>query len=92
MEEVVVTRKFQVTVPKEARETVGIKIGDRLLVEVVDDKIVLRPIKGFDALARLSNISGRFFHGPKKIDAVKLIEGSLGNGFTLMRTFSFTWR
>lgn len=77
MEEVIVTRKFQVTIPKKARETVGIKVGDRLLVEVVDDKIVLKPIKGSDALARLSNISSRFFHGPKKIDAVKLIEESL---------------
>ncbi|RLF02438.1 MAG: AbrB/MazE/SpoVT family DNA-binding domain-containing protein, partial [Thermoprotei archaeon] len=34
MREVVVTRKYQVTIPKEVREELGIKVGDRLLVSV----------------------------------------------------------
>ena len=43
MSEVVVTRKFQVTIPKKIREKLKIDIGDRLLVKVVDGKIVMEP-------------------------------------------------
>jgi len=75
--EVVITRKFQVTIPKEVREALGISVGDRLLVRVVDGKIVMEPIRGSDALKRLSTIADRFLGGPKRIDAVKLIEESL---------------
>jgi antitoxin PrlF len=75
--EVVVTRKFQVTIPKEVREALGIKVGDRLLVKVVDGKIVMEPIRGSDALNRLSTIADRLLGGPKRIDAVKLVEESL---------------
>jgi len=75
--EVVVTRKFQVTIPKEVREALGIRVGDRLLVKVVDGKIVMEPIRGSDALRRLSSIADRFLGGPKKIDAVRLVEESL---------------
>lgn len=77
MVEVVITRKFQVTIPKEVREALGISVGDRLLVRVVDGKIVMEPIRGSDALKRLSTIADRFLGGPKRIDAVKLIEESL---------------
>ena len=77
MEEVVVTRKYQVTIPKRVREKLGINIGDRLLVDVVDDRIVMKPIRGSEALARLSTIAERILGGPKKIDAVKLVEESL---------------
>lgn len=72
-----VTRKFQVTIPKEVREALGIRVGDRLLVKVVDGKIVMEPIRGSDALKRLSTIADRFLGGPKRIDAVKLVEESL---------------
>ena len=77
LEEVVVTRKFQVTIPKEIREALGISIGDRLLVRMINGKIVLEPIKGSDALKRLSTIADKFLKGPKRIDAVKLVEESL---------------
>jgi len=77
MVEVVVTRKFQVTIPKEVREILEIEVGDRLLVKVVEGKIVMEPIKGFNALERLSSIADRLLGGSKKIDAVKLIEKSL---------------
>ena len=72
-----VTRKYQVTIPKEVREALGIRIGDRLIVRVVDGKIVMEPIRGSDALKRLSTIADRFLGGPKRIDAVKLVEESL---------------
>ncbi len=77
MVEVVVTRKFQITIPKEVREVLGIKVGDRLRVEVVDGRIVLTPVRSSDALERLSTIADRFLGGPRSVDAVKLVEESL---------------
>ena len=77
MVEVVVTRKFQVTIPKEIREALEINVGDRLIVKIADGKIVLEPIRPSDALKRLSTIADRFLGGPKRIDAVRLIEESL---------------
>jgi len=77
IKEVVVTRKFQVTIPKEIREVLGINVGDKLLVRAVDGKIVMEPIRGSDALRRLSTIADRLLGGPKKVDAVKLVEESL---------------
>ena len=77
VKEVVVTRKFQVTIPKEIREVLGINIGDKLLVRVVDGKIVMEPIRGSDALRRLSTIADRLLGGPRKINVVKLVEESL---------------
>jgi len=75
--EVVVTRKFQVTIPKEVREALGISVGDRLIVKVVDGKIVMEPIRGSDALRRLSTIADRFLGGPRRVDVVRLVEKSL---------------
>jgi AbrB family looped-hinge helix DNA binding protein len=39
-----VTRKGQTTIPAEIREKLGIKEGDDLAVEAVDQTIVFRPI------------------------------------------------
>jgi AbrB family looped-hinge helix DNA binding protein len=72
-----VTRKFQVTIPKEVRETLGISVGDRLLVRVADGKIIMEPIRGSEALKRLSTIADRYLGGAKRVDAVKLVEESL---------------
>lgn len=77
MPETVVTRKYQVTIPKEVREALGIRVGDRLVVKVEDGKIIMEPIKASDALKRLSTIADRYLGGPKTINAVKLIEKSL---------------
>jgi antitoxin PrlF len=46
MDQVKVTRGFQVTLPKEVREIIGIKIGDYLLV-YVDEKgrIVMEKVR-----------------------------------------------
>jgi AbrB family looped-hinge helix DNA binding protein len=46
MDQVKVTRGFQVTLPKEVREIIGIKIGDYLLVHV-DEKgrIVMEKVR-----------------------------------------------
>ena len=77
MIEVVVTRKFQVTIPKEVKEVLGINVGDRLIVKVVNGRIIMEPIRGSSALKRLSTIADRFLGGPKRVDAVKLVEESL---------------
>lgn len=62
-EVVTVTRKFQITIPKRVREKLRINVGDKLLVKVVDDKIVM--------------IADRLLGGSRKLNAVKLIEESL---------------
>jgi len=43
-DEVKVTRKFQVTIPKGVREKIGIKMGDKLKVVDKGDLIVLGKI------------------------------------------------
>lgn len=77
MPEVVVTRKFQVTIPKEVREALGIRVGDRLLVRVEEGKIIMEPIKGSKALERLASIADRYLGGPQRVDAVRLVEESI---------------
>ena len=37
----------------------------------------MEPIRGSEALKRLSSIADRFLNGSRKVDAVKLIEKSL---------------
>lgn len=83
--EVLVTRKYQVTIPKEIREKLKIEVGDRLLIRIEGGKIVLEPIKGREALARLSSIASKYLGGPKEIDAVKLIEESLRRKTSIYR-------
>ncbi len=48
-----------------------------MLVKVVDDRIVMEPIRGPDALKKLSSIADRLLGGPRKIDAVKLVEETI---------------
>ena len=66
MIETVVTRKFQITIPKAIREKLKIKVGDRLLIDIQDDKIILKPIREHEALAKLANIADKYLGGPKK--------------------------
>jgi len=46
-----VTRKYQVTIPREVREKVGVKIGDEFLVHGNDKRIVLEKPLGLEDLA-----------------------------------------
>ena len=39
-----ITRKYQITIPKEIREKLNLRVGDLLKVELEDGKIVLRPL------------------------------------------------
>ena len=77
MIETVVTRKFQITIPKVIREKLKIKVGDRLLISIQDDKIILKPIREREALIKLASIADKYLGGPIKINAVKLVEESL---------------
>jgi len=77
MIETVVTRKFQITIPKVIREKLKIKVGDRLLISIQDDKIILKPIRGREALIKLASIADKYLGGPIKINVVKLVEESL---------------
>ena len=46
-----VTRKGQTTIPAEIREQLGIKEGDDLAVEAIDDQIVFKRIPKLEDLA-----------------------------------------
>ena len=42
-----VSSKGQITLPAEARRSIGIKASDRVVVDVRADHIVVRPVKDF---------------------------------------------
>ncbi len=72
-----ITRKYQITIPKEVREKLNLRIGTFLRVEVEDDRIVLRPIikPRKDPVEEMLNLMKE----PLDIDAVKLVEESWEN-------------
>ncbi len=69
-----VTRKYQVTIPRDVREKLGIRVGDRILVEIEGNKIVLRPlvVRKKDPIEEMLNLLDK----PLDIDAVRLVEES----------------
>jgi len=56
MEKVKVTRKYQVTIPKEIRERIGVNIGDELLVNRSGRRIV------FEKPVDLEDLAGSWAH------------------------------
>ncbi|ARD84874.1 VapB-type antitoxin [Ferroplasma acidiphilum] len=46
MEEVKITRNYQTTIPADIRDKLGIKIGDRILVYIDKDRIIMEKPKG----------------------------------------------
>ncbi len=44
MSTVITSAKGQVVIPKRERETVGIKPGSKVIVEVVNDHVEIRPL------------------------------------------------
>ena len=69
-----VTRKYQITLPKEVREKLGIRAGDFLKVKVEDGKVVLEPIasRRKNPIDDMLNLISK----PINIDAVELVEES----------------
>lgn len=41
MEEITVTRKYQITIPKKTRTKLGIEIGDKLLMIEEEKRIII---------------------------------------------------
>jgi antitoxin PrlF len=56
VEKVKVTRKYQVTIPKEVRESIGVKVGDELLVSRSERRIV------FEKPVDLEELAGAWVH------------------------------
>ncbi len=71
-----VTRKFQMTIPRRVREALGIRVGDRLEVDVEGDRIVVRPLRPRveDPVEALLSL----VREPVDVDAVRLVEESWG--------------
>lgn len=71
-----VTRKFQMTIPKRVREALGIRVGNRLEVDVEGDRIVVRPLRPRveDPVEALMSL----VREPVDVDAVRLVEESWG--------------
>ncbi len=69
-----VTRKYQVTLPKEVRERLGIRIGDSLRVKVEDGKVVLEPVvpRRRNPINDMLNLISESID----VDAVRLVEES----------------
>ncbi len=69
-----VTRKYQVTLPKEIREKLGIRIGDFLRVRVDSGRIILEPLvpRRNNPVEDMLNLIAK----PVNVDAVKLVEES----------------
>jgi len=72
-----ITRKYQVTIPKEIREKLNLHVGTFLIVEVEDDRIILRPMikPSKDPIEEMLNLVKE----PLNIDAVELVEESWEN-------------
>ena len=45
-----VTRNGQITIPKEIRQKLGIRVGTILRVEATDDAVVYRPVPSLEEL------------------------------------------
>jgi AbrB family looped-hinge helix DNA binding protein len=72
-EEVKVTRKYQVTIPKSVRAELGIRIGDRLIVRAENNRIIMENRK---RIANPSEVLWRLFGRSIDVDVVKLVENS----------------
>lgn len=73
MEEITVTRKYQITIPRKTRTKLGIEIGDKLLIREEGKRIIIEvPEKMTDPSEYLWSLSEK----PLDIDAVKLVEES----------------
>jgi len=74
MPTVKITRKYQVTIPKEIREKLNLRVGDLLRVEVEGDKIILKPVikPRENPVEEMLNL----IREPLDVDAVKLVEES----------------
>jgi antitoxin PrlF len=75
MGEVKVTRKYQITIPKEIRVKLGVKIGDKLILEEKRNGIFIQVA---EKISDPSQFLWSLTKKPIDVDAVKLVEESWG--------------
>jgi len=73
VEEVKVTRKYQVTIPESVRNKLGVKIGDTLIVKSENNQIVMESNKH---ISNPSDAIWNLFGKSLNIDVTKLVEES----------------
>jgi AbrB family looped-hinge helix DNA binding protein len=66
-----VTRRGQTTIPAELREKLGIKEGDELSAEILDEGILLRRIPKFEDCAGVYSKYGKVDELKKEIDKIR---------------------
>lgn len=76
VEEVKVTRKYQVTIPESVRSKLGVKVGDKLIVKSENQRIIMEAKK---RISNPSDVLWCLFGQPLDIDATKLVEESWKN-------------
>jgi AbrB family looped-hinge helix DNA binding protein len=65
------TAKFQVTIPKEVREAVGLKPGEEVLVEARGEEIVVKPFKSLEDPLKVLMSAKRRFDRPIPIEELE---------------------
>jgi AbrB family looped-hinge helix DNA binding protein len=73
VQEVVVTRRGQTTIPTKVRRKLGIREGTRLTVEMSGDKVVFTKVPSIFDLAETSKMSAE--QAFKRLDAMREEEG-----------------
>lgn len=72
MENVVkVTRRGQTTIPVEFRRKLGIKEGDQLMVEIVDQGILFKPVRRLEDCAGIYSKYGNVEEIKKEVEKVQ---------------------
>ena len=67
MEQVTVSPKFQVVIPKSVRDTLGLRAGQRLQVVLHGDRIELVPVRDIGEMRGfLAGMDARFERGPDR--------------------------
>jgi AbrB family looped-hinge helix DNA binding protein len=66
-----VTRRGQTTIPVEFRKRFGIREGDELIVEPVEEGVLFRPIPRLEGLAGAYSKFGRVEEIKKDLDRVR---------------------
>ncbi len=64
MQETVITRKGQITIPIEVRKSLGLKVGDRMSVKQVGD--VIQVSRATDVVERTAGILHKYLQGPPR--------------------------
>lgn len=66
-----VTRRGQTTIPAEFRNKLGIKEGDKLVVEVTEEGILFKPIPKIEDMAGIDSDYGTPEEVKKEIDKLR---------------------